>query len=135
MSKNRFKDNPGDRTTSPAPANNAGTATAPTPRTKRSVQVQALKDAASVLAKHCGTTFHTTYERNGYPALKRIKIDTLLICVTDLGIWSYLDVWDKTSGGKVFNVGFFSEGKTHIVQFRRGDWEDRLLAAARQCHR
>jgi hypothetical protein len=128
MSTHRQRGIPRDRVTSPVPENNDRTAAAPNSRTKRSVQVQALKAAALVLAKHRGTTI----EVSGYSVLE-IKFDPLLIWITPFGPWTNLDIWDETQRGKkVLNLAWFPNGAIDIASFRRGAWEEFLLSSARR---
>lgn len=102
----------------------------PTARPKRSVQIPLLKAAALELAERKGETIVVSNR-----PITEVKLDNLYFWLTPfgtLGRFANLDVWDVGSGGnKVLNMNWGADGTHEVVSFRRGDWEEVLLAATR----
>lgn len=98
-------------------------------RTPRRVQIPLLRSAVFTLAKYQGQQ----QEQGGFSILE-VKLQTLLIWITPLGVRTMVDVWDETRGGKkVLGISWTTDGATVIHSFRRGEWEDVLLRTARTC--
>jgi len=99
-------------------------------RTKRSVQIPLLKAAILALAEREGETVMSS----NFPVTE-VKLPSLYFWLTPfggLGTFTNVDVWDENSGGnKVLNMCWGPDGAIEVVSFRRGEWENILLAKAR----
>jgi hypothetical protein len=97
-------------------------------RKKRTEQLPVLKGAVFLLAQQQGRTI----EASGCSVIE-IALDTLLVWVTPwIGV-TWVDVWDQTLGGsKVLNMWLHTDGGIEVLNFRRGDWENVLIDAAKK---
>lgn len=104
--------------------------TTTTVRPKRRVQIPLLKAAALALGERRGETIVVSNR-----PITEVKLDGLYFWLTPFGTLGphvNLDVWDEGSGGnKVLNMSWGADGTPEVVSFRRGDWEDVLLAKTR----
>jgi hypothetical protein len=97
-------------------------------RPKRSVQIPLLEAAAVEIAGRLGKPISVS----GI-ALTEVDLGTVRFCICSLSFGTILDVWDKTRrGAKVLNVNWSGDGAIQVVSFRRGDWEQVLLARAKR---
>jgi hypothetical protein len=95
---------------------------------KRSEQLPLLRAAVLLLVQQQGKTI----EAGGHSVIE-MSLDTLLVWVTPWTGVTWVDVWDQTRGGsKVLNVWLHPDGGVEVVSFRRGDWEDVLIGAAKR---
>ena len=100
---------------------------APAARTKRSEQIPLLKDAAVAIAERQGEP-----RRMSGHEVTEVDLGSLCFWLSAGLQGTTLDVWDRTLGGaKVLNIRWSHLGRTDVVTFHRGDWEQVLLDRAR----
>jgi hypothetical protein len=96
-------------------------------RTKRSEQIPLIKAAAIALVEKQGEPKQLAGQN-----VTEVDLGSLYFWISEGPHGTNLDVWDRTLGeAKVCNLHWTHQGRTHVVTFRRGDWEQVLLDRAR----
>jgi hypothetical protein len=100
---------------------------APAARTKRSEQIPLVKAAAIALADKQGEPKQLVGQN-----VTEVDLGSLYFWITAWPYGTSLDVWDRTlREAKVCNLHWTHQGRTEVVTFHRGEWEQVLLDRAR----